>query len=317
MTPDAERLLAIIATQTAIARSGLDAQAVMETVCAQARELTRADGAVVELVEGDAMVYRAAAGRGREHAGLRLSRTGSLSGLSVERRAVLVCDDSERDDRVDRAACRRVGVRSMVCVPLVVADAALGVLKVFSDRMAAFCAADVATLSLLSDIIAAHLDQARRFEASQLTSLQDGLTGLWNRRAFDARLGEETARFLRHGAPLSVCLIDLDGFKAVNDRDGHAAGDDVLRAVGRALVQVRGGDAAFRLGGDEFALLLPGADAAGAGAVAERVRTTIAAEVGRVGASCGVATMEPGRTADELLALADAAMYACKRALSA
>ncbi|MGY1718264.1 diguanylate cyclase [Blastococcus sp. SYSU DS0552] len=104
-------------------------------------------------------------------------------------------------------------------------------------------------------------------------SHEDPLTGLANRRRWDAELGELCARARQRGDVLSVVLVDLDHFKEVNDRYGHGGGDDALRAVAGLLsARVRGGDLVARLGGDELAVLMPGADQARATALAEQLR---------------------------------------------
>ncbi|MGY1785689.1 GGDEF domain-containing protein [Geodermatophilus sp. SYSU D00698] len=144
----------------------------------------------------------------------------------------------------------------------------------------------------------------------------DELTGLANRRA----LGERAAAHLAPGRPAGVLLLDLDGFKAVNDGLGHAAGDDLLRTVGARLRgALRPSDVLARLGGDEFAVLLPGADAVLARECAARLHrvlvepVAVAGRVVRVGASIGLATtLGDGRTIESLLAAADAGMYAAK-----
>src|SRR4029079_11732816 len=121
---------------------------------------------------------------------------------------------------------------AMVCVPLFHAGHTVGVLKVVSSRPHAFGDATPVIVSLLADVIAASMHHALEYEAAMTLSLHDGLTGLWNRRAFDAQLAQEIARATRHGRPLSIAMFDLDGFKAINDTLGHAAGDDVLRRAG-------------------------------------------------------------------------------------
>ena len=147
----------------------------------------------------------------------------------------------------------------------------------------------------------------------------DGLTGLFNRRAFEAALEVECARARRSRSPLTVVYLDIDDFKRVNDRASHAAGDQVLRqlalAIGAAIrAHVDGG---FRLGGDEFALLLPSSTKPQAEAVVERVRTFCTDRdplwaVGAVDFSAGVVEFDPDETAQELLKRSDAAMYAQK-----
>jgi len=157
-------------------------------------------------------------------------------------------------------------------------------------------------------------------------SLRDPLTGLFNRRRFDSALAREVARAGRYDRPLSVLLIDLDGFKAVNDTHGHAAGDRVLAHVSRLLrASVRGSDVVARIGGDEFAILLPETDQTAADEVAAKLEALIAEEPCawtaldlRVGASIGVAaTTGDSLTANGLMAAADAAMYARKAARKA
>jgi len=148
---------------------------------------------------------------------------------------------------------------------------------------------------------------------------RDGLTGLWNRD----RLVQELDRFLTEGRRRddragSLLFVDLDGFKAVNDSQGHAAGDELLRTVAREVeARVRYTDTVARLGGDEFAVLLPGATTAQAERVAEKITAAVASvwpHGGRGGASIGVTALErDDRTALEVLAAADRDMYAVKR----
>jgi diguanylate cyclase (GGDEF)-like protein/PAS domain S-box-containing protein len=156
----------------------------------------------------------------------------------------------------------------------------------------------------------------------QELAVTDGLTGLANRRRFDEALEEESRRAQREASPLSLLLIDVDDFKAVNDRHGHPAGDEVLRQVARSLRRCaeRAGELAARYGGEEFALLLPGSDAEAALRMAERVRRAIGAlpsqHLGRavsvsIGVACGGG--RAGRPAAALLARADQALYAAKR----
>lgn len=173
----------------------------------------------------------------------------------------------------------------------------------------------------------------RKALEDQLTALamQDGLTGLANRRAFDDALDRSWREAKREGAPLSLLLIDLDGFKQFNDAYGHLAGDDCLRIVARAIESTifRPRDTAARYGGEELAVILPGTGAAGALEVAERLRAAIAdlriphesntAGGGFVSVSIGVATLNAGpagaaEAPSALVASADRALYCAKSA---
>lgn len=133
-----------------------------------------ADGAVVELVDGDVLTYVCAAGTLSEHVGIRLARAGSLSGLAVERAETLHCRDARTDDRVDRQACARVGTVSMVCVPLHRQGVPVGVLKVSAGRAHAFDGEDVAVLTKLADFIIGSISAASQI-AKITHDLQTGL----------------------------------------------------------------------------------------------------------------------------------------------
>ena len=161
-----------------------------------------------------------------------------------------------------------------------------------------------------------------RQELKRLT-ITDDLTGLANRRHFHQRAEDEYRRARRYGRPLSLVMLDLDGFKQVNDRLGHQVGDEVLMEVARlGQPLVRSSDLWARLGGDEFALLLPETGREAAEALAQRLRQVIAIQPlattrgpVAVGLSLGVASLDDDQpTLDDLLRVADQAMYADKLA---
>jgi len=157
----------------------------------------------------------------------------------------------------------------------------------------------------------ARLEQATR-ELERL-STTDALTELLNRRVFVQVAQRELARHRRYGDPVSLVLLDLRGFKRVNDTQGHQAGDAVLRWVAHVLRRrIRNTDTAFRLGGDEFAVLLPGTGLSGALSLAESLYRALRSEDGLRGAdvTLGVASCpEHGCTVDELVRAADRALY--------
>jgi len=154
----------------------------------------------------------------------------------------------------------------------------------------------------------------------QRQATTDGLTGASNRRFFSARLDEEVARAGRYGQLLTLVLLDIDRFKAVNDSRGHGDGDIALKEVAAiGLATMRGSDTFARLGGEEFVALLPHADLEAGIALAERLRTQIEAHPIRgdsgefvVTASFGVATLSKGEGGETLVARADAALYLAK-----
>ena len=152
-------------------------------------------------------------------------------------------------------------------------------------------------------------------------SFKDEVTGLYNRRFFSMRLDEELARYRRFNHPASVVLLDLDGFKAVNDDLGHAVGDETLRDIAQILMKhSRGINVVSRYGGDEFAILLVETSKAGARLYAERIRQVIGSfpfSHGKsITASLGVASVpdDEAATAEDLFRAADEALYAAKRA---
>lgn len=171
-------------------------------------------------------------------------------------------------------------------------------------------------MSLLVEV-----EAARR--ALREVAIRDGLTNLFNRHYFVARLQTEIERARSDGTPLTVVLIDVDHFKRINDLGGHAAGDDVLQRVAAALIaHVRPCDLTARFGGEEFVALLPGASSAVGIEVAERIRLAIREITvpvfddpadSHITASLGTATLGTApETASDLLRRADHAMYAAK-----
>jgi len=179
--------------------------------------------------------------------------------------------------------------------------------------------AGAAVLSVAAAVNRSHVESHERRLLARVAelALTDELTGCAVRRVLRQRADEEIERALRTGSPLSLLMIDVDQFKAVNDNYGHVVGDRVLAAIGSILLaNVRPFDVASRLGGDEFALLLPETDASGAVHVAERIFRELAGtgEV-PVTLSIGVSSLDRSMpTAEHLFDEADMALYQVKRA---
>jgi diguanylate cyclase (GGDEF)-like protein len=178
---------------------------------------------------------------------------------------------------------------------------------------------EVQSLEEVVERAAPAIENARRFrETRQLADL-DALTGMHNRRYFYEALDREVSRARRYARPLALIVIDLDGFKAVNDRLGHLGGDEVLAVTSDRIRRVvRRADIACRIGGDEFAVILPESEADDAHQLFARVEEAIAeapiASAEHLGVSAGIAELRPADKPIDLFDAADEALYRAKQA---
>ena len=269
-----------------------------------------------------------------------VSRTGPGSGYDVTNDTVLPWDGSlcrqmvlgngpavaPRVEDVPAYATApnraRVKIEAYVAVPLRQADGSLfGTLCGFDPSPQPDALRGEEELvrlmgRLLTSVLHLELEREelrRRAERAESDATRDALTGLANRRAWDAVLAAEEVRCQRYGHPASVLVVDLDGLKQVNDSEGHAAGDELLRRAAELLRAVaRSSDVVARLGGDEFGLLAAEAAAEGGLVTAERVRAALAS--GGVRASVGVGARSPGVPLTVAWQDADRAMYEEKQA---
>jgi diguanylate cyclase (GGDEF)-like protein len=203
---------------------------------------------------------------------------------------------------------------SLYAVPLVYRGQRLGVLLACDHGPRAFLPREIERLAAYADQASIALGNAHMVERLETLARQDPLTGLLNHREFHETLERELDRARRYGHRVCVVLLDLDGFKRVNDERGHAEGDRVLQGVAAEVERVsRASDAAFRVGGDEFALVLPESASDHALAVSARVRRAVSRRYAGIGVSCGVAEWSADATTkDALLASADDALYRAK-----
>lgn len=203
------RLLRIVETQNEVVATQLDLGEIMGLVVERAAEMTGASAGVVELPDGDEMVYRAAAGSAARHIGLRLRIDGSLSGVCLRAGVPVRCDDALRDPRADAEKCLAVGAVSMLCVPLLHRGAVTGVLKVYSERQSAFDDEDAELLGRLTGVIAAHMAHAAEFariDGESRRNQRQALAGLRAlARAIDAK-DPLTASHSERVARLSVAI---------------------------------------------------------------------------------------------------------------
>jgi diguanylate cyclase len=214
------------------------------------------------------------------------------------------------------------GARNVAVLPMIADGQPVGALAIeFGDRIGPRVERRVVTMtSQFAAHAALALQNAWLLEALGRLAAADPLTGLANRRAFNAELDRALARAARRAEPIALILLDVDHFKSVNDTWGHQIGDEVLRDVARTLSStVRAEATVARHGGEEFAVLLPDCGTGDALLVAERLRGAVARVTVRdtspITISVGVAVLGPTiRTAAQLLDAADRALYAAKRA---
>ena len=214
------------------------------------------------------------------------------------------------------ATMTKLGGRDGVAAPITVAGKLWGALGAAygEDQIPAGVELQLERFASLIGLAISNTDAWDRL-ARQASS--DPLTGIANRRTFHEHLSAEVARAHRYGRHLSLVLIDLDHFKAINDLHGHQAGDRVLVVFAKLLnAHSREGELVARIGGEEFAWLMPETDQLGAYAAADRVRSAVEKaefeDVGKLTLSAGVSSTETGRDADELIHNADRALYWAK-----
>jgi diguanylate cyclase (GGDEF)-like protein len=205
-----------------------------------------------------------------------------------------------------------------VGVPLVGRTARIGWLGILSrDPEVRFGEEELRRLEELAERVAPAIENSRRFrEARQLADL-DSLTGLHNRRYFYETLGREVDRAQRYQRLLSLVIIDVDGFKEINDRIGHLAGDAVLAEIADRIRQVvRSADIPCRVGGDEFAVIVPEVEVGQARQLVGRIQRAVSsqpiARAGRVRVSAGIADLQPNDGPTSLFERGDESLYAAK-----
>jgi diguanylate cyclase (GGDEF)-like protein len=305
----------LVRTQTAMATHEVDLEGLTKAAADGALALTGADAARVELLDGDEVVCVGAAGAAAGVVGLRLKADAAVGRECLRTGEVIACGDSELDPRIDSLACRALGARSLIAVPVVLDDEVKGLLWVYAATGETFHGDETQLLALLANMLGAALARAELLEKLISQAVTDELTGLPNRRSLYQELDHALARASRTDQPLSVLVLDLDNLKQVNDEGGHVAGDRLLKSVASIWAgELRETDVIGRIGGDEFAVILELSDADTALEVVARLDQSLQ---GPHRASTGIAVWDGDEDGTTLVARADANMYAHKKARAA
>ncbi|HKY53700.1 MAG TPA: sensor domain-containing diguanylate cyclase [Anaerolineales bacterium] len=248
-------------------------------------------------------------------------RSNGLTYTVARKGEIIIVEDMRNHPLFATAPKDWVG--SIIGIPLKVGDAVVGVMNLSRLTLGGFSPSELRLLSLLSDQAAVAISNASLHQIISRQAYSDTLTGLPNRRALDERLEEEVQSARRNNYSFAVIMMDLDGFKAVNDTYGHSVGDDVLRLVFNQMARgVRNTDFLARYGGDELTLILTQSDMSSAQIVAEKIvegmsRLKYKLPDGRklkLGISGGIAIFPVNaRSGPDMLRAADAALYQAKK----
>lgn len=324
-----ELLHEILTFQTELGTAYPDLELLMSFTVRRVRELSQVDGVVIELVEGQELVYRAVGGLASPQLGLRLRLDRSFSGLSVSTATTLLCENAFVDHRVDSQACHAIGSGSLAVSPLLREGLPVGALKLLNSAPGSMGSRHLAILKLIAPLVGGVFENAMRWakvraQKELLTHLasHDRLTGLRNRSAFYDHFRQALANSRRAWTRVGVVLLDLDDLKGVNDTFGHPAGDFLLVSFGQKLVaSLRDADVVARLGGDEFGVIIaPIEDGIAITALAQHLvaRTESTVRFGdaefSIRTSFGVAVApDDGVELETLIARADERLYIDKR----
>lgn len=300
------------------------------SIVSNSKELLQSERASILVLNENSseLILKAASGFATDPAKVGPIRVGEgVSGHVIDSGKPLIVSDLRREGRTPAAPERRYKTDSFISYPIVINGRKVGVLNV-TDKSGGrtFDEVDLGLLEIIGPQVALALERAEWQERAtefQLMSITDPLTALPNRRYLEERLMEELNRSKRYDYPMSFLMIDIDDFKAYNDKNGHQAGDLALQITAHCLKgALRSADVASRYGGEEFCILLPQTGLVEAGAIADRIRHRVSTThfphgktqpLGQVTVSIGVSTFSSMvNTSENIIAAADRALYQAK-----
>lgn len=303
--------------------SSLDLQTVLDAVVTEAMRLVKnSRSAAIYLYTGRRLEFGASLdAQGMRNRPTGMPRPDGLNNTVARNGARIVIEDMQRHPLYAQSRSEAAG--SIIGLPLKTADGIVGVMSLSKSTRGGFAESELRLLELLADQASIAISNASLHQAVSQQAYSDTVTGLANRRALDDRLEQEVATARRNNSNFAVIMMDVDGFKRVNDAHGHSVGDQVLRTFFNYLaVGLRSTDFLARYGGDELTLLLTNTDPQGARLVVEKIldqvqRFHFDAPDGtqiRLGLSCGIALFpNHANTAANLLRAADEALYRAKK----
>jgi diguanylate cyclase (GGDEF)-like protein len=308
--------------------SSLELNDVLVIIMKRVQEMTDAEAWSILLVDeetGDLVFERVEGNAKKKMRELRLKQGEGIAGWVAKEGIPVVVSDVRKDKRFARTIDTKTQfkTKSIMCVPIKSKGRVLGVLEVINKKSnKPFTEEDMKVLMKLVDQAALAVERAMLYQKMEELAITDDLTKLFNTRYLNRTIETEVLRSKRYNASVSLIFMDIDYFKHINDNYGHLVGSKVLVEMGQLLIKcLRNVDIVARYGGDEFVIVLPQTTPQDAVMTAERIRKTIAQHTFlkregyglKITASFGVCSYpEAAKTKEELLRLADEAMYRVK-----
>jgi diguanylate cyclase (GGDEF)-like protein len=307
-----------------------DPEKTYSSIVSNSNELLQSERASLLVLDeaSNELILKAASGLMTDVSKVGPIRVGEgVSGQVIDTGVPVIVTDLRHEGRTPAPPERKYKTNSFISYPIIIGNRKVGVLNV-TDKSGGrtFDEVDLSLLEIIGPQVALALERAEWQERAtefQLMSITDPLTALPNRRYLEERLMEELNRSKRYDFPMSFLMIDIDDFKAYNDKNGHQAGDLALQITAHCLkAALRSADVASRYGGEEFCILLPQTAIAEAGTIADRIRQRVSTThfphgktqpLGRVSVSIGVSTFSAMiNTSENIIAAADRALYQAK-----